>query len=125
MNQLSARLKEAYANVAREEDYIPVKGEVCVAKYTVDQVTPDEMNYLTRCFTLLCSQELDTRAFKNVFDGLARGSGHTPVSPPRSVLQVCPVTSFVPLFPPALFTGSSVASYTVIVSPGACVYFCS
>ncbi|XP_077635703.1 tudor domain-containing protein 1 isoform X5 [Crocuta crocuta] len=37
MNQLSARLKEAYANVAHEEDYIPVKGEVCVAKYTVDQ----------------------------------------------------------------------------------------
>ncbi|XP_004412856.1 PREDICTED: tudor domain-containing protein 1 isoform X2 [Odobenus rosmarus divergens] len=37
MNQLSASLKETYANTAQEEDYIPVKGEVCVAKYTVDQ----------------------------------------------------------------------------------------
>nr|XP_045735173.1 tudor domain-containing protein 1 [Mirounga angustirostris] len=37
MNQLSATLKETYANTAQEEDYIPVKGEVCVAKYTVDQ----------------------------------------------------------------------------------------
>uniref|UniRef100_A0A2K5ETC0 Tudor domain-containing protein 1 n=1 Tax=Aotus nancymaae TaxID=37293 RepID=A0A2K5ETC0_AOTNA len=36
MNQLSASLKETYANM-HEEDYIPVKGEVCVAKYTVDQ----------------------------------------------------------------------------------------
>ncbi|KAM9051296.1 tudor domain-containing protein 1 isoform 2-T2 [Megaptera novaeangliae] len=37
VNQLSASLKETYANKAHEEDYIPVKGEVCVAKYTVDQ----------------------------------------------------------------------------------------
>ncbi|XP_015413448.1 PREDICTED: tudor domain-containing protein 1 [Myotis davidii] len=37
MNQLSASLKETYANTVHEEDYIPVKGEVCVAKYTVDQ----------------------------------------------------------------------------------------
>ncbi|XP_057593462.1 tudor domain-containing protein 1 isoform X2 [Hippopotamus amphibius kiboko] len=37
MNQLSASLKETYANKAHEEDYIPVKGEVCVTKYTVDQ----------------------------------------------------------------------------------------
>ncbi|XP_026968923.1 tudor domain-containing protein 1 [Sagmatias obliquidens] len=37
MNQLSASLKETYANKAHEEDYIPIKGEVCVAKYTVDQ----------------------------------------------------------------------------------------
>uniref|UniRef100_A0A5G2RLX5 Tudor domain-containing protein 1 n=1 Tax=Sus scrofa TaxID=9823 RepID=A0A5G2RLX5_PIG len=37
MNQLSSSLKETYANKAHEEDYIPVKGEVCVAKYTVDQ----------------------------------------------------------------------------------------
>uniref|UniRef100_A0A8C9JRW5 Tudor domain-containing protein 1 n=1 Tax=Panthera tigris altaica TaxID=74533 RepID=A0A8C9JRW5_PANTA len=37
MNQLSACLKETYANAVHEEDYIPVKGEVCVAKYTVDQ----------------------------------------------------------------------------------------
>ncbi|XP_023585660.1 tudor domain-containing protein 1 [Trichechus manatus latirostris] len=36
MNQLSTSLKETYANLL-EEDYIPVKGEVCVAKYTVDQ----------------------------------------------------------------------------------------
>nr|KAF6425870.1 tudor domain containing 1 [Molossus molossus] len=37
MNQLSASLKEMYANTGHEGDYIPVKGEVCVAKYTVDQ----------------------------------------------------------------------------------------
>ncbi|XP_053524638.1 tudor domain-containing protein 1 [Artibeus jamaicensis] len=38
MSQLSASLKETYANTVHEEDdYIPVKGEVCVAKYTVDQ----------------------------------------------------------------------------------------
>ncbi|XP_069844164.1 tudor domain-containing protein 1 isoform X3 [Dipodomys merriami] len=37
MNQLSASLKEMYANMVHEEDYMPVKGEVCVAKYTVDQ----------------------------------------------------------------------------------------
>ncbi|XP_010632895.1 tudor domain-containing protein 1 isoform X1 [Fukomys damarensis] len=37
MNQLSASLKETYANVVHEEGYIPVTGEVCVAKYTVDQ----------------------------------------------------------------------------------------
>ncbi|XP_066211537.1 tudor domain-containing protein 1 [Saccopteryx leptura] len=37
MNQLSASLKEAYANTVSEDNYIPVKGEVCVAKYTVYQ----------------------------------------------------------------------------------------
>ncbi|XP_035883421.1 tudor domain-containing protein 1 [Phyllostomus discolor] len=37
MNRLSASLKETYANTVHEDDYIPVKGEVCVAKYTVDQ----------------------------------------------------------------------------------------
>ncbi|KAK2500222.1 hypothetical protein MC885_002065, partial [Smutsia gigantea] len=37
MNQLSASLKEVYTNTVNEDDYIPVKGEVCVAKYTVDQ----------------------------------------------------------------------------------------
>ncbi|XP_073934358.1 tudor domain-containing protein 1 isoform X2 [Castor canadensis] len=37
MNQLSENLKETYANMVHEDDYIPVKGEVCVAKYTVDQ----------------------------------------------------------------------------------------
>lgn len=47
MNQLSASLKETYANM-HEKDYIPVKGEVCIAKYTVDQVTCNEMNYLKR-----------------------------------------------------------------------------
>ncbi|KAM6184776.1 tudor domain-containing protein 1 [Rhynchocyon petersi] len=36
MTQLSASLKESYADVL-EEDYMPVKGEVCVAKYSVDQ----------------------------------------------------------------------------------------
>ncbi|XP_021565441.1 tudor domain-containing protein 1 [Carlito syrichta] len=36
MNQLSVSLKEAYTNVVHE-DYIPLKGEVCVAEYTVDQ----------------------------------------------------------------------------------------
>ncbi|XP_051002801.1 tudor domain-containing protein 1 isoform X2 [Acomys russatus] len=37
MNQLSRSLKETYANVVPEDGYLPVKGEVCVAKYTVDQ----------------------------------------------------------------------------------------
>ncbi|XP_072596189.1 tudor domain-containing protein 1 isoform X1 [Vulpes vulpes] len=37
MNQLSRSFKETYANMTQKEDYIPVKGEVCVAKYTVDQ----------------------------------------------------------------------------------------
>ncbi|KAM6183166.1 tudor domain-containing protein 1 isoform 7-T7 [Erethizon dorsatum] len=36
MSQLSASLKETYANMVHE-DYIPIKGEVCVAKYAVDQ----------------------------------------------------------------------------------------
>ncbi|XP_040598265.1 tudor domain-containing protein 1 isoform X1 [Mesocricetus auratus] len=37
MNQLSASLKETYADTVPEDGYLPVKGEVCVAKYTVDQ----------------------------------------------------------------------------------------
>nr|XP_021486660.1 tudor domain-containing protein 1 [Meriones unguiculatus] len=37
MNQLSASLKETYANMVPEDGYLPVKGEVCVAKYSVDQ----------------------------------------------------------------------------------------
>lgn len=41
MNQLSASLKEIYTNTVHEDGYIPVKGEVCVAKYTVDQVSPN------------------------------------------------------------------------------------
>lgn len=69
MNQLSASLKETYANTVHEDDYIPVRGEVCVAKYTVDQVTSTEMNYLIRCFTLLGSCQLDTRAFNDAGDG--------------------------------------------------------
>ncbi|XP_037597657.1 tudor domain-containing protein 1 isoform X5 [Cebus imitator] len=56
MNQLSASLKETYANM-HEKDYIPVKGEVCVAKYTVDQaikcfianVIPAEGSWSTDC----------------------------------------------------------------------------
>lgn len=59
--------------MTQEEDYIPVKGEVCVAKYTVDQVTADEINYLIHCFNLLWSYKLDTRAFNNAFDSLIRG----------------------------------------------------
>ncbi|XP_047409462.1 tudor domain-containing protein 1 isoform X5 [Sciurus carolinensis] len=57
MNQLSASLKETYANMVHDEDYIPVKGEVCVAKYTVDQaikcfvtgVVPVEENWSNDC----------------------------------------------------------------------------
>ncbi|KAL6058413.1 hypothetical protein STEG23_008132, partial [Scotinomys teguina] len=37
MNQLSTSLKETYANMVPEDGYLPVQGEVCVAKYTVDQ----------------------------------------------------------------------------------------
>ncbi|XP_037660722.1 tudor domain-containing protein 1 [Choloepus didactylus] len=37
MDQLSVSLK-TYANTVQEENYVPVKGEVCVAKYTVDQM---------------------------------------------------------------------------------------
>jgi hypothetical protein len=53
MNQLSTSLKETYANVVPEDGYLPVKGEVCVAKYTVDQVTNHSlMNCLIECFNL-------------------------------------------------------------------------
>ncbi|KAM7330375.1 hypothetical protein ACRRTK_011988 [Alexandromys fortis] len=37
MSQLSASLKETYADMVPEDGYLPVEGEVCVAKYTVDQ----------------------------------------------------------------------------------------
>ncbi|XP_059112147.1 tudor domain-containing protein 1 isoform X3 [Peromyscus eremicus] len=37
MNQLSTSLKETYADTVPKDGYLPVKGEVCVAKYTVDQ----------------------------------------------------------------------------------------
>ncbi|CAK7300068.1 Tudor domain-containing protein 1 [Vulpes lagopus] len=57
MNQLSRSFKETYANMTQKEDYIPVKGEVCVAKYTVDQaikcfvasVIPAEGNWSNEC----------------------------------------------------------------------------
>ncbi|XP_051002805.1 tudor domain-containing protein 1 isoform X6 [Acomys russatus] len=57
MNQLSRSLKETYANVVPEDGYLPVKGEVCVAKYTVDQaikcfvagVTPAEGEWSQDC----------------------------------------------------------------------------
>ncbi|XP_023609099.1 tudor domain-containing protein 1 [Myotis lucifugus] len=63
MNQLSASLKETYANTVHEEDYIPVKGEVCVAKYTVDQaikcfvadVIPAEGNWSNDCIKTIKS----------------------------------------------------------------------
>jgi hypothetical protein len=78
MNQLSENLKETYANMVHEDDYIPVKGEVCVAKYTVDQVTPAEMNCLIKCFNL--SWSVNTRAFNDAWSGLQADSGHNPVS---------------------------------------------
>ncbi|XP_070289338.1 tudor domain-containing protein 1 [Myotis yumanensis] len=63
MNQLSASLKETYTNTVHEEDYIPVKGEVCVAKYTVDQaikcfvadVIPAEGNWSNDCIKTIKS----------------------------------------------------------------------
>ncbi|XP_054437201.1 tudor domain-containing protein 1 [Pteronotus mesoamericanus] len=63
MNQLSASLKEAYANTTHEDDYIPVKGEICVAKYTVDQaikcfvagVIPAEGNWSNDCIKTIKS----------------------------------------------------------------------
>lgn len=39
MKQLSAGLRETYANMVHEDGYLPIKGEVCVAKYMMDQVT--------------------------------------------------------------------------------------
>ena len=45
MSQLSASLKETYADMVPEDGYLPVEGEVCVAKYTVDQVTTDGFNF--------------------------------------------------------------------------------
>ncbi|XP_074089733.1 tudor domain-containing protein 1 isoform X2 [Macrotis lagotis] len=37
IRKLSTSLKESYMNVMPQEDYIPIKGEICVAKYSVDQ----------------------------------------------------------------------------------------
>ncbi|XP_038614203.1 tudor domain-containing protein 1 isoform X2 [Tachyglossus aculeatus] len=37
IGKLSVSLRETYTNTAIQEEYIPIKGEVCVAKYFVDQ----------------------------------------------------------------------------------------
>uniref|UniRef100_F7G7H9 Tudor domain-containing protein 1 n=1 Tax=Ornithorhynchus anatinus TaxID=9258 RepID=F7G7H9_ORNAN len=37
IGKLSVSLRETYTNMAIQEEYIPIKGEVCVAKYFVDQ----------------------------------------------------------------------------------------
>ncbi|XP_069467969.1 tudor domain-containing protein 1 [Ambystoma mexicanum] len=37
MNNITITLKSAYSNITAKELYNPVKGEVCVAKYSVDQ----------------------------------------------------------------------------------------
>ncbi|XP_072479246.1 tudor domain-containing protein 1 isoform X3 [Notamacropus eugenii] len=37
IRKLSTSLKESYMNVMPQEEYIPIKGEICVAKYSVDQ----------------------------------------------------------------------------------------
>uniref|UniRef100_A0A5F8HK19 Tudor domain-containing protein 1 n=1 Tax=Monodelphis domestica TaxID=13616 RepID=A0A5F8HK19_MONDO len=37
IRKLSTSLKESYMNMVPQEEYIPIKGEICVAKYSVDQ----------------------------------------------------------------------------------------
>ncbi|XP_044881262.1 tudor domain-containing protein 1 isoform X2 [Mauremys mutica] len=37
INKLTVKLKDCYANIVNQEEYIPIKGEVCVAKYSLDQ----------------------------------------------------------------------------------------
>uniref|UniRef100_A0A4X2M4V8 Tudor domain-containing protein 1 n=1 Tax=Vombatus ursinus TaxID=29139 RepID=A0A4X2M4V8_VOMUR len=37
IRKLSTSLKESYMNMMPQEEYMPVKGEICVAKYSVDQ----------------------------------------------------------------------------------------
>ncbi|KAM9067681.1 tudor domain-containing protein 1 isoform 6-T6 [Sarcophilus harrisii] len=37
IRKLSTSLKESYMNMMPQEEYIPIKGEICVAKYSVDQ----------------------------------------------------------------------------------------
>lgn len=108
MNQLSASLKETYANTVHEEDYIPVKGEVCVAKYTVDQVTSLEMNYLIRCFNLLSLYQLDTRAFNDAFGGLKARLVQLLFFFLRQFSRLCSVACSLRKASPALFMGSSV-----------------
>ncbi|NWX85396.1 TDRD1 protein, partial [Nothoprocta pentlandii] len=37
INRISVELQDCYANTIIQEEYIPIKGEVCVAKYSLDQ----------------------------------------------------------------------------------------
>ncbi|XP_025951965.2 tudor domain-containing protein 1 [Dromaius novaehollandiae] len=37
INKISVKLQDCYANTVIQEEYIPMKGEVCVAKYSLDQ----------------------------------------------------------------------------------------
>ncbi|KAM7170336.1 tudor domain-containing protein 1 [Macrochelys suwanniensis] len=37
LSKLTVKLKDCYANIVNQEEYIPIKGEVCVAKYSLDQ----------------------------------------------------------------------------------------
>ncbi|XP_075791548.1 tudor domain-containing protein 1 isoform X4 [Pelodiscus sinensis] len=37
LSKLTVKLKDCYANIVSQEEYIPIKGEVCVAKYSLDQ----------------------------------------------------------------------------------------
>ncbi|XP_068807765.1 tudor domain-containing protein 1 isoform X2 [Struthio camelus] len=37
INKISVKLQDCYANMVIQEEYIPIKGEVCVAKYSLDQ----------------------------------------------------------------------------------------
>ncbi|XP_025906512.1 tudor domain-containing protein 1 isoform X2 [Nothoprocta perdicaria] len=37
INRISVELQDCYANTVIQEEYIPIKGEVCVAKYSLDQ----------------------------------------------------------------------------------------
>lgn len=126
MNRLSASLKETYANTVHEDDYIPVKGEVCVAKYTVDQVTSVAMNYLIRCFTFLQSCQLDTGAFNDAGDGLKARLGRLCFSSSGSIPgSVGLLPPWARSLRPALFRGCSRAGCRWIASLRACAYSCS
>ncbi|NWI10468.1 TDRD1 protein, partial [Crypturellus soui] len=37
ISKISVELQDCYANTVIQEDYVPIKGEVCVAKYSLDQ----------------------------------------------------------------------------------------
>ncbi|XP_043374938.1 tudor domain-containing protein 1 isoform X1 [Dermochelys coriacea] len=37
ISKLTVKLKDCYANIVNQEEYIPIEGEVCVAKYSLDQ----------------------------------------------------------------------------------------